>query len=532
MLRNRILRPDFFEDEVLARGPDRRVGYLYAGLILMADRDGRVEYKPQLIQAQIFPYEKDVPIELMLDYLAQPGEYVRQCVDNVRKCSDNVVTLSEHCNENVSEKIQIYQIDGRLYIQILNFSEDQKIHPHERKSKIPSPTKEAISLGKKTLSDNVKTMSENVFTMCLQCRSSSTYTFTSSCTCTCRTPKPETGINSEEGCENESPLVFSSNNSLPQEVEEEDFDKEGDEFEKEVQQELERTRNERKAKKQLCIEKRKQRMEAVKRKNEDEATLPLKNPKTRSPHSQKDPEEESHFKEFFDLYPAHRRKNKVLCLGLYRKAMKETDHKTLMTCLCARKASAEWQKAEGQYVPNIDNWMSTEPWKQAAPDEIPDFSTPKPVYTEHEQNFIRAFGEVPRVDFDMPRFWRPLVAWWDEQERRRERFHPHAHADENGPHGSLSYNHIELFWQRWCFEFESILDDNIVMFARVWGDFCRDVMKHHSPVGPDDLIPPNGFWWRKFWLEIWPKGGVVPCSDPNVKDITAPYGFAGFAKEE
>ncbi|MCK9598351.1 MAG: hypothetical protein M0R06_04880, partial [Sphaerochaeta sp.] len=72
----------------------------------MADREGRLEYRPKRIDAEIFPYQKDLDIEGMLWKL-------------------------------VPDFISIYQVNGSKYIQINNFLKHQHIHPHEAKSILP-----------------------------------------------------------------------------------------------------------------------------------------------------------------------------------------------------------------------------------------------------------------------------------------------------------------------------------------------------------------------------------------------------------
>lgn len=56
-MRARVLKPGFFTNEHLARLPVR-ARLLFAGLWCLADREGRLEDRPERIKAAIFPYER------------------------------------------------------------------------------------------------------------------------------------------------------------------------------------------------------------------------------------------------------------------------------------------------------------------------------------------------------------------------------------------------------------------------------------------------------------------------------------------
>jgi len=106
-VRTRYLQPGFFKNEELASLPfEARL--LFAGLWLLADREGRLGDRPTRIRAEIFPYE-DVDVVALLDKL--------------------------HDRKFISR----YEVDGRPYILIPTFCAHQRIHPHERKSCIPPP---------------------------------------------------------------------------------------------------------------------------------------------------------------------------------------------------------------------------------------------------------------------------------------------------------------------------------------------------------------------------------------------------------
>jgi len=109
-MRARNLKPGFFKNEVLAdiRRPWGRL--LFAGLSLLADREGRLEDRPRRIQAEIFPYDPDCPdVDEMLSLLeASPERFIIR-----------------------------YEVNGRRYIQITNFKKHQSPHHTEKKSEIP-----------------------------------------------------------------------------------------------------------------------------------------------------------------------------------------------------------------------------------------------------------------------------------------------------------------------------------------------------------------------------------------------------------
>jgi hypothetical protein len=114
MARIRYLKPEFFLDE--------DIGYLtvterlaYSGLWCQADRMGRLEDRPRLLKAQIFPYD-NLDMEPILVILASPKQ------------------------TNPDEPFILrYEVKGQKYIQILKFLEHQKPHHTERKSSIPPP---------------------------------------------------------------------------------------------------------------------------------------------------------------------------------------------------------------------------------------------------------------------------------------------------------------------------------------------------------------------------------------------------------
>jgi hypothetical protein len=75
-VRARILKPGFFSNERLARLPVR-ARLLFAGLWCLADREGRLEDRPERIRAAIFPYEPRVKIESLIRAL-ELEEFVKR----------------------------------------------------------------------------------------------------------------------------------------------------------------------------------------------------------------------------------------------------------------------------------------------------------------------------------------------------------------------------------------------------------------------------------------------------------------------
>jgi hypothetical protein len=70
-MRARNLKPGFFKNEELSELPPY-ARLLFAGLWLLADREGRLEDRPKRIKAELFPYET-VQVEKLLDGLAAAG---------------------------------------------------------------------------------------------------------------------------------------------------------------------------------------------------------------------------------------------------------------------------------------------------------------------------------------------------------------------------------------------------------------------------------------------------------------------------
>lgn len=107
MARMRMLKPGFFTNDELAKiTPLGRL--LFQGLWCLADREGRLEDRPQRIKAEVLPYDK-ARVDELLRTLNERGFIVR------------------------------YEIDGRRYIQVSNFLRHQSPNIKEAESTIPAP---------------------------------------------------------------------------------------------------------------------------------------------------------------------------------------------------------------------------------------------------------------------------------------------------------------------------------------------------------------------------------------------------------
>ncbi|MBP7906318.1 MAG: hypothetical protein KA099_13460 [Alphaproteobacteria bacterium] len=106
-MRARNLKPGFFKNEDLAEcAPLARI--LYAGLWCMVDREGRMEFRPKRIKAEILPYD-ECSIDDLLNQLQRRGF------------------------------ILVYQITGLKFLSIPTFSKHQNPHVREAESAIPAP---------------------------------------------------------------------------------------------------------------------------------------------------------------------------------------------------------------------------------------------------------------------------------------------------------------------------------------------------------------------------------------------------------
>lgn len=113
-MRARNIKPGFFKNEDLA-DCDLSARLLFIGLWCMADREGRLEYRPKRIKAEVLPYDA-CNVEKLLNQL------------------------------HLKKFIIIYTVTNEKYIQILNFRKHQNCHIKEAASTIPAPCEHDTSI--------------------------------------------------------------------------------------------------------------------------------------------------------------------------------------------------------------------------------------------------------------------------------------------------------------------------------------------------------------------------------------------------
>lgn len=105
MARARNIKPGFFRNADLVELPvETRL--LFIGLWTLADRDGRLEDRPRQIKMEIFPADS-IDCNAALDELAATGMLTR------------------------------YEVGGKRYLQVVNFTKHQNPHRDEKASTIP-----------------------------------------------------------------------------------------------------------------------------------------------------------------------------------------------------------------------------------------------------------------------------------------------------------------------------------------------------------------------------------------------------------
>ncbi|QWE95639.1 hypothetical protein [Cupriavidus sp. EM10] len=107
MARARNIKPGFYANEDLAEC-SIWARFIFPGLWMMADREGRLEYRPKKIKGELLRYDT-VEAEPLLDELRKHGF------------------------------IEVYEVEGKDYIQIVKFSLHQNPHHREAESTIPPP---------------------------------------------------------------------------------------------------------------------------------------------------------------------------------------------------------------------------------------------------------------------------------------------------------------------------------------------------------------------------------------------------------
>ena len=118
MARIRTVKPEFFEDETLAK-LSAHSRLLFIGCFLLADKNGVLENRPAWIQSKVFPYET--------------GE-----ASDVSRMLPGLV-LGRYLTE--------YTVNGRAYLAVRNFSKHQRITGKEAKSNglHPLPPEEPVA---------------------------------------------------------------------------------------------------------------------------------------------------------------------------------------------------------------------------------------------------------------------------------------------------------------------------------------------------------------------------------------------------
>ncbi len=105
-MRSRVVKPGFFLNEELTTIPAYG-RLLFLGLWMIADREGRFEWRPKKMKAELFPYESGVKIEPLLEILLGK-KFIRR-----------------------------YSANGLDVGDIPNFTKHQSIHKHEARSVLP-----------------------------------------------------------------------------------------------------------------------------------------------------------------------------------------------------------------------------------------------------------------------------------------------------------------------------------------------------------------------------------------------------------
>ena len=126
MKRTRQINPGFFTNDELADiTPLGRL--LFAGLWVIADREGRLEDRPKKIKAEILPYD-NCDVDDLLNQLQNAGFIKRYKVDIPRTDQGNTMDTPK--------------ADVGI-IQVVNFTKYQHPHRNESASILPPPTAES-----------------------------------------------------------------------------------------------------------------------------------------------------------------------------------------------------------------------------------------------------------------------------------------------------------------------------------------------------------------------------------------------------
>ena len=104
-MRTRDIKPGFYLNDQLAEC-SFAARLAFPGLWMVADREGRLEYRPKRLKAEIFPYDN--------------------------------VDMAALINELIANQLVVrYQACGKEYLWIPTFLDHQKPHPNEKESVLP-----------------------------------------------------------------------------------------------------------------------------------------------------------------------------------------------------------------------------------------------------------------------------------------------------------------------------------------------------------------------------------------------------------
>jgi hypothetical protein len=112
-MRSRNIKPGFYANEDLAEC-SLWARYIFPGLWMMADREGRLEYRPKKIKGELLRFDNE-DVAPLLDELQARGF------------------------------ILIYEASGTKYIQVIKFLDHQHPHFKEAESVIPPPTSPGLT---------------------------------------------------------------------------------------------------------------------------------------------------------------------------------------------------------------------------------------------------------------------------------------------------------------------------------------------------------------------------------------------------
>jgi hypothetical protein len=116
MARARNIKPRFLSNEVLGK-LDPIISLLFISLWMLADREGRLEDRPDRILAEAFPARRDIT-----------------------DISGYLTVLAQH------EFIERYKVGKQAVIQIVNFKKHQSPHVTEKPSELPEKPEGYIAL--------------------------------------------------------------------------------------------------------------------------------------------------------------------------------------------------------------------------------------------------------------------------------------------------------------------------------------------------------------------------------------------------